>query len=50
VDVAQFGARFDQHGPDAGEDAAAAPALEPAVDGGVVAELPGQTVPLAAAA
>src|SRR5262249_22076214 len=50
VDAAQFGAALQQQGPDAGEHAAAAPALEPAVDGTVVAELLGQVVPLAAAA
>src|SRR5207302_9307615 len=50
VDAAQLGAALQQHGPDAGEHAAAAPALEPAVDGAVVAETLGQVVPLAAGA
>src|SRR5262249_474930 len=49
VDLAQFLALGGQGGPDAFHHAVAAPALEPAVDGGVVAELPGQVVPLAAA-
>src|SRR5215472_9805936 len=50
VDLAQFLARGDQRGPDALHHPVATPALEPAVDGGVIAELLGQVVPLAAAA
>jgi hypothetical protein len=43
-------ARLDQHGPDPGEDAVAAPPLEPAMDRAVVAESLGEPVPLAAGA
>jgi hypothetical protein len=50
VDLAQFGALGDQGGPDALHHPVATPALEPAVDGGVVAELLGQVIPLAATA
>src|SRR5215475_11406234 len=46
----QFGALLHQQGPDLSKDAALAPALEPAVDGAVIAELLGKLVPLAAAA
>src|SRR5262245_44126794 len=50
VNLAQLGALRGQGGPDLRHHAAAAPALEPAVDGAVVAELLGQVVPLAAGA
>src|SRR5262249_56710997 len=48
VDVAQFSALGDQNRPETLHHAVVAPALEPAVDGAVTAELPGQVVPLAA--
>jgi hypothetical protein len=50
VDRAEVGALGDQGRPDLLHHAVAAPALEPAVDGAVVAELLGELVPLAAAA
>jgi hypothetical protein len=50
VNCAQFLAFLNQGGPDLVHHAVAAPALEPAVEGGVVAELFGQAVPLAAGA
>src|SRR5262249_28710584 len=50
LDGPQLVALLDQDGPDPGEDAVAAPALEPAVDRAVVAEPLGEPVPLAAAA
>src|SRR5256885_9077655 len=48
VDAAQFGTGLDEGGPELAHHPVPAPALEPAVDGGVVAELLGQVVPLAA--
>src|SRR5947209_18257143 len=48
LDRPELVALLDQHGPDPGEDAVAAPALEPAVDRAIVAESLGQLVPLAA--
>src|SRR3954451_7779206 len=47
---AEFVALGDQHRPDPLEDAALDPALEPVVDGALGAELPGELLPLAAAA
>ena len=50
VDSAQFFAVLDQRGPDSFQDALVDPPLEGAMNGRIVAELPGQVVPLAAAA
>ena len=43
----EVAALLDQDGPDPGEDAVAAPPLEPAMDRAIVAEPLGQPVPLA---
>jgi hypothetical protein len=50
IDGPEVVALLDQGGPDPLEDAVAAPALEPAVHRAIVAEVPGQLVPLAAGA
>jgi hypothetical protein len=50
VDLAEFVALRNERGPDALHHAVATPALEPAVNGRVIAELPGQSVPLAGGA
>jgi hypothetical protein len=49
LDRPEFVALLDQNGPDLLEDAVPAPTLEPAMHRAVVAELPGELVPLAAA-
>jgi hypothetical protein len=47
IDRPEVVALLDQDGPDPGEDAVAAPPLEPAVDRAIVTEPLGQLVPLA---
>jgi hypothetical protein len=50
MDIAKFRTLGAQHGPNALHHSVLAPALAPAVDGRVVAELRGQVIPLTAAA
>jgi hypothetical protein len=49
LDGSEFVARFDQFSPDAPQHAAGNPALESAVNGGIVSKLPGQMIPLTSA-